>query len=219
MRRRIAAAPVAALVALVVGALPMSAQVAGPGAPLRPTFGVFAGINFAHLSDADGLEARTALLAGAFGTFRLSPNFGLQPELVISQKGAKAESGDADGIGTIKMDYLEIPLLARIEFPNPGGGVRPFLLMGPSLAFQVGCKIAGESGGVSASVDCDSELLSEFLDFKSFDVGATVGGGLDFPVGARTLSLGVRYDHGLSSVVEESDSKNRAVSITVGIGF
>lgn len=222
-----AAAFLAALVSLA--SRPAGAQAIPAGRGTLPRFGVLAGVNFARLdfdrdfADAGRLGTRTALVAGAFGTFRFSPHLGFQPEVLYSQKGAQGDVIDEElgnTVVTLKIDYLEVPLLLRGEFPG-GSRIRPFLLAGPAFAFKMGCKVEGKNSGASISIDCDqlSEESNGEAGFKSFDVGAMVGGGLDFALGRETLSLGARYTHGLVSIAKGSSTNNRVISIVLGLGF
>jgi hypothetical protein len=191
-----------------------------------PTYGVLVGVNIAnfHGSDVSGTDSRTGFIGGVTGTFRLSHVFGIQPELLFEQKGAAAdfvgvdETGNLVGVdGTFKLNYLEIPVLARVEFTPESGAVRPFLLAGPSVAVRIGCSLAGSAQGVSASVGCNDVLGDEAV--SSVDFGAAVGGGLDILMGTWDLSLGVRYDHGLESVLDGSNMKNKAISVLAGVTF
>lgn len=192
------------------------AQSANPNARI----GVMGGVNLAKFSvedpdDAD-LSNRVGLLAGLSYARPRPGSFGFEMDLLFSAKGAKSVDG-SDEL-TFKLNYLEVPVLLRYDFATTGG-VRPHLAAGPSLALRTGCSAEGSSGGVSASVDCDA--LEEELDvkFKSVDVGATVGGGLDFAVGRNTFTVGARYTLGLVSIVEDETSKNRALSLFAGISM
>lgn len=209
----------AALILFATVARPAHAQGMGSAAA-GPTYGVLVGVNIAnfHGSDASGTDSRTGFIGGVTGTFRLSHVFGIQPELLFAQKGAKISTDG--GEGTIKVNYLEVPVLARVEFTPESGSVRPFLMAGPSLALKVGCSIAASSQGVSASIGCDDALDAGGIgSIKSVDVGAAVGGGLDILMGTWDLSLGVQYDHGLTSPLDGSNAKNKAISVLAGVTF
>jgi len=194
---------------LVLGAVVAHAQT-----PSTPTFGVVAGLNFARLSgdSTSGTKQRIGFVGGATLNLPISPNWAFAPELVYSQKGVKAS--DTDFNATIKLSYIELPVLFRYDF-GTAGGVRPFLLAGPALALKTGCSFEVESGGVSLSGGCDSadDGTGETTSFKSFDVGAMFGGGLSFDVGGRTMRLGVHYNFGLVEIADGGDAKNRVLSL------
>jgi hypothetical protein len=174
-------------------------------APRR--FEVMAGVNLANISGDADTDMRTGLVIGAGLIHPLAPNWAFQPELTYSMKGAKADLGE-NTTGTIKLSYLELPLLLRYDAPM-AGEVHPFFHAGPALALQVGCDIAGSFEGISASTSCDNADL----DAKSFDVGAMVGGGIAFKHMQHTISIGVRYNFGLMKVFDaDEDPKNRVLS-------
>jgi hypothetical protein len=206
---------VAAFVA-VAAASDLGAQTAVPAAA-RFRFGITAGLNFANMSEIDDSDMRTGFVIGGHLVMPLGPTFAFQPEVLYSQKGAKGttvdeESGEEVDI-ELKHDYLEIPLLLRMTVPT-SGGVRPYLLLGPSIGLSMSCEIEGEANGVSVGIDCD-----ELVEPSSVDVGAALGGGIEFPVGTGAMSLGVRYTLGLSEVFEEDESKNRVLAILAGFTF
>jgi hypothetical protein len=89
----------------------VSAQVSWSG-------GIKAGINLAKVngSDATGFdEFRTGFVGGGFLTAHVSEGFGVQFEGLYSQKGGKASESSAEA--TLKLDYIEIPVLAMGRFP------------------------------------------------------------------------------------------------------
>lgn len=215
------------IVGLLAGAMMMGAPVAGvaaqgiPLVPSRPTIGIMAGVNLASISgdDISDVDNRTGVLGGVFVTFHLTNSFGIEPEALYSQRGASlSDAGDFDA--TIKMDYIEIPVLLRFGIPVVGP-IRPFFVAGPSFGFQSKCAVTAEGSGVSASVDCDQfdEDPEASIDSKSFDLSGVVGAGLDFRLGGTTLMVGARYQHGFSDVVKDASAKNRTWSIVAGLGF
>ena len=215
------------IAAIVAGAMLMGAPIGGAAAqgiplvPQRPTIGVMAGVNLAKISgDAtDALDSRTGFLAGVFVTFHITNTFAIEPEALYSQRGASAD-GEMGFDATIKMDYIDIPVLLRFDVPV-AGPIRPFFVAGPAFGIQTKCAISGEGEGVSASVDCDAldEDPESDFDPKTFDLSGVVGAGLDFRLGGHTLMVGARYQHGFSDVVKDASAKSRTWSIVAGLGF
>ena len=201
--------PVAAVAVLF--AAPVSAQSASPIMP-KYRFGIAAGANLASMTESDGTDSRTGLLLGANVQVRLNNAFSFQPELYYSQKGLSASEGGTDI--TLKNDYIEIPLLARWSAPM-SGSIRPFALVGPSVGINMSCKLEGEQDGQSESVDCE-DFGGEV---NTLDLGGLLGGGIEFPVGTRAMSIGARYTFGMNEAIKDSDSKNRALSFLVGFSF
>jgi len=133
-------------------------------------------------------------------------------------KGAKAEReilGETLKL-TTKVNYLEIPVLAKLSIPTKGT-VKPSLFVGPSLAIKLSSKAKWEYAGESEEEDIE--------ELKSTDFGLVFGGGVDFALGQGKLTIDARYTLGLTKVgepeegEEEVDMKNGAISIMVGYSF
>lgn len=204
------------MLCVVAGA---GSRVEAQSANANARIGVMGGINLSTFSgedSADDLENRMGLLAGLSYARPRPGSFGFEMDLLFSAKGAKSSDGPNDV--TFKLNYLELPVLLRYDFATTGG-IRPHLSAGPSFALRTGCSGEGSSNGVSVSVDCDELQDALNSEFKSIDVGATVGGGLDFAVGRNTFTVGARYTIGLVSIVEDESTKNRAISLFAGISM
>ena len=157
------------------------------------TFGAKAGVNFASLGgdDADGLDSRTSFHVGGVVNIGLSEKFSVQPELVYSSQGAS--EGDND----LKMDYLNIPVLAKIQVAD-------------GFSVEVGPQI-----GILLSADADGEDVKEF--FKSSDFSGAVG--LNYAL-ASGLNFGARYNLGLGSIADgDGDIMNNVFQVSVGWTF
>lgn len=176
----------------------------------RTSWGIVAGANFAKLTgdDADGVKTRTGFVGGVTADFHVASNVGLEIDGLYSQEGAKIDLGDSDG--TLKLDYVRVPVLLRFNFPTHST-VHPFVNIGPSLGFKVGCK---ETAG-SESANCDDIST----DVKSFDFAGTVGAGLGFNVGKQELSVQARFTKGFTKIIEDADAKNQNFSIMAGFSF
>ena len=188
------------LVALLAIATPAAAQT-------DPVFGAKVGINFANLSfdpeDAEeATETRTGFVAGILVVVPINARFAFQPEALYSSQGAKAEGID----GKIKLDYINIPLLANISL---SGGDNPIsLLVGP----QIGFKISAE-----AEFEGEEEDLDD--DTETFDFGLVAG----ISATIRNFVIDGRYTWGLTNInaIDDDDQKvkNQVFTISVGILF
>ena len=187
--------------------------------------GVKAGINIANFSgdDADpesgsGVDktSRIGIVAGGFVAIPLNDQFSLQPELLLSMKGAVYE---ASGTGwtvdsTMKLTYIEIPVLAKLNILSEGS-VKPSVFLGPSIGIKASAKMKSEItvNGVSESAEEDME------DVKSLDLGLAFGGGIDIEAGTGKITLDARYTMGLTSIDKAesgetaADIKNSVISI------
>lgn len=174
------------------------------------TYGVKAGVNFANGTgdDFEDADMRTSILFGGFAKFSLSETFAFQPELLYSGQGAKAsyteEGVDVDE--TLKMDYLNIPLMFKYY---AGGGFN--IQAGPQIGFLLSAKTKLEAGGESVDIDVKDEL-------KGLDLGLNLGLGYDLESG---IGIDLRYGLGLSNVVDydDADGKNSVISLAVSYAF
>jgi hypothetical protein len=198
-------------------ALPLALLIAAP-LQAQTTIGVKGGINVANVdtnvSDISDLaESKTGFVGGAFATFGLGSLFALQPELLYSQKGFKAEeSGQSAELG---LNYFEIPLLLKAQFKL--AMLRPAIYAGPVLSFETSCTFSFSG----ASEDCDAG--DDFSNRKTTEWGAVFGANLDFFLGPVTLIVDGRYQLGLTNladVPEDDDSvKSNVWQIMAGIGW
>jgi hypothetical protein len=167
-------------------------------------FGIKGGLNIANIGgeDAGDFESRTGLSIGGFIAYPLANMFYIQPELLYSMKGAaqKQTFGGVSYTGTLKLDYIEIPVLGKLVIPLQKSNMKPMVYAGPSLAFKLSSKLHLEGG--------DLDDTDDYEGIKSTDFGFVVGGGVGFPVGANTLAVEIRYDFGLSSIDDTEDNSN-----------
>ncbi|HEV8446646.1 MAG TPA: porin family protein [Gemmatimonadaceae bacterium] len=183
-------------------------------------FGVIGGANLATLtrSGSESPSNRTGFAVGLMAVFPVSPSLAIQPELMFTMKGAHWNSNSA----TAKVDYFELPVLARFAVPG-FGRVKPFVYGGPAFAYRASCSydaISYVPGGLEmreSRLTCDSlaaigQRASPGVHYSHTDVDGIVGGGLAFGVGGRTMTVGVRYDVGFVRFLSDADSKNRVLS-------
>lgn len=197
-------------------ALPLPAQVISANAsPVR--VGILAGASSTTIGgkDADDAERRTGFLAGLYLVKPLSGSLALRPEVLWSQKGAGttlSEAGttvDAD----LKLSYLDLPVLLQFE-PATTSTIRPHLYAGPSFGFKADCSLEVTIGDVTDESDCDSDF-----DIKSFDMGGVIGGGIGFPLGTISATIGARYQHGFSDIARDAKVNNRVLSLYASLEF
>ncbi len=199
-----------------VGTLALAASLALAGEARAQTpvrYGVVAGLNLAGATgDVDEVFPKSLLgfQAGGAVEFGLSPNLSIRPEVVYTMKGAKDTDGDDEF--RFKTSYIQVPVFVKYGFPTQGS-VRPYLMAGPAVAFNMSCKLELEIGGNEESEDCEDEGL----DIAGTDFAAVFGGGVD--IGA--FNVGVRYELGLTNIPDEDDfdGKNKVLSFVAGYTF
>lgn len=181
-------------------------------------FGVKAGLNLANFSTSeseisDELKPLTGLHLGGFVELGLSDQFAIQPELLFSMQGAKAdyeEEGYSE-TGKTKLSYLSIPVLAKIYFTP-----ELYLEVGPQLGFLLSAKSIYEISFQGVE-ETEEEVIDEGLE--SIDFGLGFGGGYFF---TDNLFLGARYNLGLTNIDAETDEitvKNSVINVSLGYRF
>jgi hypothetical protein len=199
--------------ALIASAATVAAQ-APAAATGGARLGVSAGFNLATFSgkDIQGAENKSGFGGGVYLAIPVAPQIEFQPELLYTAKGAK--SSDAGFEAAVRLNYVEIPLLARVNFPT-SSDVTPHLYLGPAIAFKAGCSLSASGNGISTSAGCDglTDDAGQPISIAAVDFGAVVGGGLGFNVGGQRATVGVRYDLGLKNITSGGgESKNRTLS-------
>ncbi len=200
---------------LLITGLPATSQ-----AQLPISFGIKGGVNIANLSldDIDENDPRTGFTVGAVLDIGI-PMFpvGIETGLYYSQQGTTLEFTETfEGVtietdATTKLDYLTIPVLAKVNF-GPPGPFSPHILAGPYAAFVLNAEQESSFMGETETVDIKD-------DVESLDFGLTLGLGADFNLMVTTISVQGRYSFGLTDVFEDTGSKNRVISLVAGFTF
>jgi len=192
--------------------LQVSAQSGGP------LIGFHLGGSVATLSgdDLPDFTSKMGLKAGASAAFPVSGNIRVHTGLSYAEKGTKLADSDFDE--ALSIDYIELPVLLRYNVPV-AGAVAPHFMLGPAIAFQIGCEFTEEFEGESGSFDCEDEGL----EAASVDVGVMAGAGIAYAVsGPMAVTLQILYNFGFTNIDSAEDADdivNRAWSFLLGIEF
>ena len=154
------------------------------------SLGIKAGASLTDLmgADAGGYTNRFGFHAGIFANIGITRLIAFQPEILYSQKGARA-NGNSD-VGN-HLHYIDVPLAFHI---NTDGF---FFEVGP----QVGFLVAAQSQVGSASVDVKST-------YKSVDFGYLAGLGYQLKHG---LGIGLRYNGAFTNVPNSYTTGNLTI--------
>jgi hypothetical protein len=117
------------------------------------------------------------LLAGGWVAFQPWVPVGIQLELVYAQKHMHLNSSS-----DLKLDYLEVPLLARLKLFKS-----IYMLEGIAIGIPVSAKVSSSSG---TDTDIKSSIASP-------DIGMVIAGGV--PI-APKVSVEFRYEGGFKKV-------------------
>jgi long-subunit fatty acid transport protein len=186
-------------------------------------FGAKAALNVSTLTgDVENVSSLLGFQVGGFAEIKLSEKFAVQPELMYSTQGAKSSYTESSGGASLKLEsksklsYLNIPVMAKY-FVTP----KFSLEFGPQIGFLMSAKqdisSTGTFGGVSVS---ESESIDIKDKTSSVDFSINFGTGYDF---TENLTVGLRYNLGLTNVVDIKDSKdsikNGVLSVSLGYKF
>ncbi len=177
-------------------------------------FGVKGGVNIANISGDEDPDSRSGIHAGVVLDFSLPAlPIGIESGIYYTQKGAELTEQGITLTG--KLDYIEVPVLAKLRL-GPPGPFSPHLVLGPYAAYNVNAELEASDGSASASEDL-SDVTSDF------DFGGIVGVGADFNLGLTKLNISARYSFGFSNIndtdFDTDDESHRVFMISAGIMF
>ncbi|HOE14566.1 MAG TPA: porin family protein [Candidatus Saccharicenans sp.] len=197
-------------------------------------FGIKGGINNSKIlfspSDAfSNQDYRRGASFGVFFTFNLG-QIGLQPEVLYSRRGLDCQMLITPPLGadpspylapcTARLDYIEIPLLVRLNI-MPLGPIKVYALGGPSYGILLKANLDITSGGQTDTENIKSDLKSSAL--------AIVGGlGVDLKIPLLfRVTVEARYHYGLDNILSDTSrllemtdkARNSGFSIMAGISF
>ncbi|WP_310392027.1 porin family protein [Hymenobacter sp.] len=138
-------------------------------------------------------------LGGVTAQFAFSDLISLQPELLYNLKGTQI----ADGKDRLDLHYVDLPILLKV---NADG---PYFEAGPQVGYLISAKLGGET-----------KTRIETKDLQGLSLGYVAGVGYQLTSG---LSLGVRFNGGISSVGKDDDrydqQRNQSFNFVVGYEF
>jgi len=179
--------------------------------------GVKLGINFSGIAGSDVSDEwkrKGGIAAGGFLVFRINESFAIQPEILISQKGAKYESINNGEVfkAWSNLTFIEIPVLANFYIPMSGRTkFHPCFFTGPFLGLKIRGKTRTEWRGEITE--------SEIEDSRAMDFGLIFGAGTSFTLGPGKIMIDVRHSWSLTSILKNQEVKNNVLSILFGYSF
>lgn len=171
------------------------------------SFGLKAGLNSSNFysgfflvnkKDSDQIP----LLGFYFGgvvKFQMNRTFGIQTEVIFSQKGIKSNYSSE----IYRINYIEVPVFVDISIPL-NQNIFLFFDLGPYLAIKLGETVNRSSQANWYGV----ELGGSPSQFKSIDFGGILGTGIGYSIGNGLVQLNLRYGFGLIEVSSGKDRKS-----------
>jgi len=170
-------------------------------------FGVKGGLNLSNLvgDDVEDVDMKAGLYFGGFLTVPLNDDLSFQPELIYSRQGWKEEVvmlGSTNGDVKFKTSYLNIPLLLRMGL---GSSDKVYIYAGPQIGFLLKAEAEYDDN------DADVKDLFDTVDFS-------LNLGFSFVV-SDNMSLDVRYNRGMSKIIDEGNIKAYNSVIQLGASY
>lgn len=175
--------------------------------------------------NVEGLTTPTFGLVAEIG---VSENFAFQPELLYTTKGFKVNEGININLGGLpipagvtartKINYLEVPLLAKYKF---GSAALKFnVTAGPVVSYAVNgqldtrANLLFDINPIKTNIDLDA------LNYERLEVSASIGAGMAYETSGGEFFADARYVHGFSDLynapVVDLNLKNRGIGVTLG---
>ena len=157
-------------------------------------------MNIGMMTNADDSDPRIGFVVGTELEYQATDLLGLSAGLLYSQQGCKVDDN-----GTLKLDYINIPLLANV-YVAKGFAVK----LGLQPGFLINDKAKVSDSGVSVETGLGD--LS-----KNFVLSVPVGISYEF----SNIQLDARYNWGVTHALsaEGESSNSSAFMITVGYKF
>jgi hypothetical protein len=182
----------------------------------RLSAGIHLGVSLAQLIGKDAPSAvnehtdKPEIALGIYGRFGFSEWLSIQPEVLFLSKGRR-DNRDGMLLGTLELDYFEVPLLARITIPV-SERVAPYLLAGPAVGVLLRFQLTNES---------DGSVTDRTDQAKRIDVSGVLGAGVEIALTRQHgLTLEARYDRSFTRILKTGDDvKNRVFAFMLGYQY
>ncbi len=157
--------------------------------------GMKAGLNLSNLiaDNINDQNMRIGFTGGLFFKSPVSDHVSIQPEILITGKGTTAMYDNffsGDGEFTHRFDYLELPVMAVLNFYENIN-----IHFGPYFAYMLDASVEN----ISENSDYNYVERMNANDFQRMDYGFAGGLGFEF----EAIGFGMRYSYGMNEVGKE----------------
>ena len=172
-------------------------------------FGITGGLSLGTATAKTGTtsyssSSRTSLSLGVIADFKGANKFNVRSGLIYNGLGGKFDSDYLGADGTLALDYLTIPVLARFKIAEGFHGYA-----GPQIGILVNSK--AKSGG-------ETEDIKD--EFKGTAFFGLIGAEYNFN---QKVAISVNYNLGLNNITNSSESGSKfttsGFSLNVGYSF
>ncbi len=193
------------------------------------SFGVKGGMNITTLTNTKDFEGpslnrkpKTGVYVGGLAEFKINDIVGLQGEVVYSRQGVTFydKDGDASARLSIKMDYINVPVLVKFYPVN-----RLSIDFGPQFGFVVSgrymVKMSEKNPSMGDSdMDAKKAVGKQTIYMKSsmynvFDFSLALG--VNYEV-FDMVDVSVRYNYGFTEVLKGNPTNDKVKNSVFQIG-
>jgi hypothetical protein len=186
-------------------------------------FGVKGGLNLAKLKfseeNADQWKSDPGFQAGLFCTLKLNKMIMIQPEIYYVSKGVRINDTyfDLEMASTVKLDYIEVPLLLKVLLLPGKRALQPALFVGGYWAYNISAKSTFEFAGERVEDDIKEQITQE-------DHGILAGISIDWKTGIGKIVLDFRFSLGMKTLRKDGEEdefkvKNKSMAFMIGYSF
>ncbi|MEY4926548.1 MAG: hypothetical protein RI894_984 [Bacteroidota bacterium] len=202
-------------------------------AQAQTSIGFRAGVNFGNrditpktiTSSGSGTATEPGIVGLSLAVpfqFKLSDKFAVQPELCFLQKGySEYYVNGSDYIrNSLTMSYLELPILGKLIFG--GDKFNCGILLGPSFGYALGGRttLDYKLNGTSKTIEENMNFTTNYKNINRFDMGFIIGAAPSYAISdAGSLFLDVRYQFGLSDIVNDTPDNTKAFNRGLGLSI
>lgn len=204
---------------------------------LHAQVGIKAGVNLSTIVEENEEVSKEdfdnkSIVGPVLGlTFDLSVNdvFSIQPEVYYSQSGGKNTYNVLGSVSksVYRINYIEVPILAKLKFGNSGGeGVGFYVAAGPWAGFAL-------NGKYEFTTEVDGDIIfqnKEDFTFDDEDNAKRLNYGLSGAAGLMfgQLAIDLRYNYGINNLIDNDEDNNndnkpilqtRGLALTLGYSF
>ena len=178
--------------------------------------GIKAGLTSSHFLGSDGTSEfadytqKPAFTFGISGLAKATKWLSIQSDILFVSKGRRT-SLDGALVSTLDVDYMELPVLARIGVPV-SEHLSTYLMAGPAVGLLLKFQTRRESDG--SATDLTGEA-------KRIEVSGVLGAGVEVALTRQHgLTLEARYDRSFTRFLENGDDvKNRVFAFMLGYQY
>lgn len=167
-------------------------------------------------TNSDNIESRTSGFYGIFTNFQVGRVLSIQPEFLLTERGAKFTSNSVRS--DVRISYFDIPVLAKLRLPLANEVIFPHILLGPDFAFKTDFKASAQDTQSGSTISVND------ADVKKSDIGGLLGAGIDIQTRGSGLFFTIDGRYGWSfQDLNDNDNmitlRNRGWMFSAGLGF